>query len=117
MSPLRSFAVLLFAAVAASTGSAFTLAPGRTSSRWAFALGSSSGGDDGENPIECYITNEEGVLIDGEKPDVICTSDPEEYAWMEGVDPKKLVKTEGVADTTECVEGASPKGTPEWHCE
>lgn len=66
----------------------------------------------GEEPIECYVTN-----VGEEKPEVVCTSDPEGYAWFNGIDPEKMKPTDGTSEgTTECVEGYSPKGVPEWEC-
>jgi len=71
-----------------------------------------------DKAVECYITNAKDLYLgDGEKPEVVCTSEPEEYAWFNGLDPKELVPTEGMdSGSLECVEGASPKGTPEWEC-
>mmetsp|Transcript_29710 Transcript_29710/g.38855 ORF Transcript_29710/g.38855 Transcript_29710/m.38855 type:complete len:123 (+) Transcript_29710:266-634(+) len=73
---------------------------------------------DDQAPIECYLTNEEEVVIDGETPQVICTSEPEEYAWFNGIDPDKMKKTDGMEEgKLECVEGSSPRGVEEWECQ
>lgn len=68
-------------------------------------------------PIECYLVTDQAVVAEGEPPKIVCTSEPEEYAWFNGIDPKKLHKTDVVSElSTECVEGASPRGIPEWEC-
>ena len=37
--------------------------------------------DSGDN-IHCYVTNDDNLLLGTEnKPNVVCTSEPEEYAW------------------------------------
>ena len=77
-------------------------------------------GREGEqpSPIECYLVTDQAVVAEGDPPKVVCTSDPEEYAWFNGIDPKKLHKTDVVSElSTECVEGASPRGIPEWECQ
>ena len=67
--------------------------------------------------IECYLVTDEAVLGEGVPPKVVCTSEPEDYAWFNGIDPAKLLKTDTVSElATECVEGASPRGIPEWEC-
>jgi hypothetical protein len=69
-------------------------------------------------PIECYLVTDQAVVAEGDPPKIVCTSDPEEYAWFNGIDPKKLHKTDIVSElSTECVEGASPRGIPEWECQ
>jgi hypothetical protein len=71
-----------------------------------------------EDPIECYLVNQDAVIEDGEKPRIICTSDPEETAWMEGLNREEMIKTEGVENLSgQCVEGHSLTGKPEWECE
>lgn len=68
-------------------------------------------------PIECFVVNDELIEEEGEKPVVVCTSEPDEYAWFNGLDPKAMRPTDGVEEgTVECVEGASYKGLPEWEC-
>jgi hypothetical protein len=72
---------------------------------------------DDDAPVECFLVNTEEVGTDGTKPDVVCTSEPDEYAWFNGLDRNALQPTDGTdSDTTECVEGASVRGTPEWEC-
>ena len=67
-----------------------------------------------EEPIECYVVEDEDVPIYG---DVVCTSAPEEFAWFEGVNRNLMKPTDGTdIDSKECVEGSSPNGTPEWKC-
>lgn len=79
-----------------------------------------------EDPIECYlILDNQTENEDAEetlKPEspfqkVVCTSAPKEYAWFNGIDEENMVllKNEIVA-SLECVEGASPRGIPEWEC-
>ena len=73
--------------------------------------------DDMPPVIECYLVTDEAVLAEGEPPKIVCTSEPEDYAWFNGIDPQKLTKTDTVSElATECVEGASPRGIPEWEC-
>ncbi|KAL7515011.1 hypothetical protein ACHAXN_012861 [Cyclotella atomus] len=68
--------------------------------------------------VTCYIVNEEEIIADGEEPHVVCTGEPEEYAWFNGIDPKMMVKTDGAIEgSMECKEGESYKGKPEWECE
>lgn len=75
------------------------------------------GGAEEEAEIECFIVNDEMVQTEGEKPEVVCTSEPEDFAWFNGIDPDALKPTDGTEEgATECVEGASPRGTPEWEC-
>lgn len=71
-----------------------------------------------EDPIECYLVNEDDVVEDRVKPKVVCTSDPDEYAWMEGLNRRDMIKTDGMENLTgQCIEGASPTGKEEWECE
>ena len=73
--------------------------------------------DDMPSVIECYLVTDEAVLAEGDPPKIVCTSEPEDYAWFNGIDPQKLMKTDTVSElATECVEGASPRGIPEWEC-
>jgi hypothetical protein len=75
---------------------------------------------DENKPMECFLvirTEDESNNVVG-PPQVICTSQPEEYAWFYGIDQQNLVKTDGVhAHAHLCVEGESPRGVPEWECE
>lgn len=75
--------------------------------------------------VQCYLIEDDDDDQDGEgagdlassKPTVVCTSEPEEYAWFNGIDEKKMKPTDGTdTGATECTEGASPRGTPEWEC-
>mmetsp|Transcript_18022 Transcript_18022/g.18242 ORF Transcript_18022/g.18242 Transcript_18022/m.18242 type:complete len:105 (+) Transcript_18022:501-815(+) len=69
--------------------------------------------DIGDN-IHCYVTNDDTHNT----PNVVCTSEPEEYAWFNGIDLHKMRETDGTEEgTKECVEGHSYKGIPEWECE
>ena len=69
--------------------------------------------------IECFIVNyfdmQEGLAT---TPHVVCTSQPDEYAWYHGIDRATMMKkTDGILQgALECVEGASPRGIPEWEC-
>ena len=68
--------------------------------------------------VTCYITNDEEIINDGEKPHVVCTSEKEEYAWFNGIDPKNMRETDGVVEGAEsCVEGENYRGKPEWECD
>ena len=53
-----------------------------------------------------------------EPPTVVCTNDPEEFAWFNGLDVEDLIPTDaGTSEQAlECHEGASPRGIPEWEC-
>ena len=74
-----------------------------------------SAGD--EEVVQCYLIENEDDEEEDEKPSVVCTSEPEEYAWFNGIDEKKMKPTDGTeTGATECVEGASPRGTAEWEC-
>jgi hypothetical protein len=72
---------------------------------------------DDEKAVECFLVNDEDVVENGATPGVVCTSAPDEFAWFNGLDPEALVPTDGTnEDALECVEGASPRGIPEWEC-
>jgi hypothetical protein len=72
---------------------------------------------DDEKATECFLVNDEDVVKNGATPGVICTPEPEDYAWFNGLDPEALLPTDGMSeDAFECVEGASPRGIPEWEC-
>ena len=67
--------------------------------------------------VTCYVTNDEEIVTEGEKPNVVCTSEPEEYAWFNGVDPKAMRKTDGTQEGTDsCIEVESYMGKPVWEC-
>ncbi len=73
--------------------------------------------DNDEDDVTCYVTNDEEIVTEGEKPNVVCTSEPDEYAWFNGVDPKAMRKTDGTEEgTEECIEVESYMGKPEWEC-
>lgn len=73
--------------------------------------------EDNDEDVTCYVTNDEEIVTEGEKPKVVCTSEPEEYAWFNGVDPKAMRKTDGTLEGTEqCIEVESYMGKPEWEC-
>ena len=70
-----------------------------------------------EEAIECFIVNFFEVEEEGAAPHVVCTSQPEEYAWFNGIDRQAMKETDGILEgALECVEGASPRGYPEWEC-
>jgi len=71
-----------------------------------------------DDDVTCYITNDEEIALEGEKPHVVCTSEPEEYAWFNGIDTKAMRKAEDVdiEGNENCVLGESYTGKPEWEC-
>lgn len=71
-----------------------------------------------EQEMQCFIVNFDMVEEDGEIPEVFCTSEPEEFAWFHGKNMKDLKPTDIIKEEAfeECVEGASPRGLPEWEC-
>ena len=70
-----------------------------------------------EQAISCFIVNAFEVEEEGATPEIICTSKPEEYAWFNGIDEGDMKPTNAVVEgVVECVEGASPRGFPEWEC-
>ena len=97
---------------------------------------------DEEKPIQCFIVYGDDINLsrkhnkkkrrrgkhdlkadledlEPEIPKVVCTSNPDEYAWFNGIKPDQLVPTEIVhaARLESCEEGASPRGVPEWVAE
>jgi hypothetical protein len=98
----------------------------RATTRFAFALrihqphASDPAASEGEQrPIECFVVNDLEIKMGEEEvPLVVCTSEPDEYAWFNGIDRAAMrPATEKDAElTTECVEGASPMGIEEWEC-
>ena len=76
--------------------------------------------------VQCYlIENDDDDDQDDEssgdlasaKPTVVCTSEPKEHAWYNGLDENQMKPTDGTdSGATQCIEGASPRGTPEWEC-
>lgn len=72
---------------------------------------------DDEKAIQCFIVNAFQVEEEGAIPEVICTPDPDDYAWFNGLDRETMLPADGHHDDfLECVEGASPRGVPEWEC-
>lgn len=72
---------------------------------------------DDEQAIQCFIVNAFEVEEEGATPEIVCTPEPEEYAWFNGLDRNAMKVTNGeTEDSLECVEGASPRGVPEWEC-
>lgn len=73
--------------------------------------------DQEEEAIACFIVNFFEVEEEGAEPHVVCTSQPDEYAWFNGIERHYMVETDGMLEgALECVEGASPRGFPEWEC-
>ena len=75
--------------------------------------------------VQCYLIENDKDGQDDEssgdltsaKPTVVCTSEPEAYAWYNGLNANQMKPTDGNdSGATECIEGASPRGTPEWEC-
>jgi len=75
--------------------------------------------DEGEADIQCFIVNYGQVESEGATPEVHCTSNVEEFTWFHGYDLDDLVNVKDLPSLslTECVDGASPRGLPEWECE
>jgi hypothetical protein len=72
---------------------------------------------DEDKPVQCFLIqtddNSNTVI-----PQIVCTSNPEEYAWYHGIDEEQMVPTDGMHDKAlQCVEHESPRGVPEWECE
>mmetsp|Transcript_41655 Transcript_41655/g.71313 ORF Transcript_41655/g.71313 Transcript_41655/m.71313 type:complete len:133 (+) Transcript_41655:187-585(+) len=68
--------------------------------------------------VTCYVVNDEEIVTEGEKPHVVCTSEPDDYAWFNGVDPQNMREAHGEEEDAElCVEGESFRGKPEWECD
>eukprot|EP00986_Skeletonema_menzelii_P011269 scaffold5772_cov145-Skeletonema_menzelii.AAC.4 len=68
--------------------------------------------------VTCFIVNDEEIINEGEKPHVVCTSEPEDYAWFNGVDPENMREVDEIVEGVEnCIQGESFKGKPEWECE
>jgi hypothetical protein len=83
---------------------------------------------DEDKPILCYLISTSTTTTttnnDDEQqqqpmiPQIVCTSNPEEYAWYYGIDEEQMVLTDCIHDAAlQCVEGESPRGVPEWECE
>ena len=70
-------------------------------------------------PDHCYVIYPPHAhAAKEEPPTVVCTNDPEEFAWFNGLDVEDLIPTDaGTSEQAlECHEGASPRGIPEWEC-
>lgn len=88
-----------------------------TSSRLFSSPVKTSANEDNDEDVTCYVTNDEEIVTEGEKPKVVCTSEPEAYAWFNGIDSKAMRKTDGTKEGTEqCIEVESYIGKPEWEC-
>ena len=74
--------------------------------------------EDNVDDVECFIVNYDMVEEEGETPEVVCTSQPDEFAWFNGLERNDLKSTESIKDEAfkECIEGSSPTGVPEWEC-
>lgn len=78
----------------------------------------SSSEDPDTDDVTCFVVNDEEIVTEGEKPHVVCTAEPDDYAWFNGVDPKAMREARGEEnDAEECVAGESFRGEPEWECE
>ena len=94
--------------------SSFSLCPGFKHVQRGTALRSSV---DDEKAMQCFIVNAFEVDEEGALPEIICTPEPEEYAWFNGISRESMRPADGVhQDFLECVEGYSPRGIPEWEC-
>ena len=72
---------------------------------------------DDEKAIQCFIVNAFEVEEEGAEPEVVCTPEPEDYAWFNGLERDAMKPMEESNEKfLECVEGASPRGVPEWEC-
>ncbi|CAB9504844.1 expressed unknown protein [Seminavis robusta] len=70
---------------------------------------------DEDKPIECFLVFTEDDDSVAAPPQVVCTSQPDEYAWFNGIKRDNLVPTDGVHEhAVQCVEGESPRGSPWW---
>jgi hypothetical protein len=49
--------------------------------RAAFGMRLASSVDD-DKAVECFIVNDEEVYTEGVPPEVVCTSEPDGYAWF-----------------------------------
>mmetsp|Transcript_1078 Transcript_1078/g.2518 ORF Transcript_1078/g.2518 Transcript_1078/m.2518 type:complete len:127 (+) Transcript_1078:172-552(+) len=67
--------------------------------------------------VTCYVVNDEEMIEENADPQVVCTSEPDDYAWFNGIDPKAMRETDGTEEGAgECVETENYKGKPEWEC-
>ena len=96
--------------------SSFSVWPGkiRQGIKRSTALASSV---DDEKVIQCFIVNAFEVDEEGAFPEVVCTPEPDEYAWFNGLSRESMRPADGINEgSLECVEGYSPRGVPEWEC-
>jgi hypothetical protein len=119
---MRPILAILISATVAFHADAFTASPRkayvpiRQHSNTIGTVQSVIHGED-EKAVECFLVNDEDVVENGATPGVVCTSAPDEYAWFNGLDPEALLPTDDINEhALECVEGASPRGIPEWEC-
>jgi hypothetical protein len=79
---------------------------------------------DEDKPIQCFLLQVDADHDDASPspspspPEVICTSNPDEYAWFNGIQREDMIPaTDGIYDeAVQCVQGESPRGVPEWEC-
>ena len=73
---------------------------------------------DDEKVMQCFIVNAFEVDEEGALPEIICTPEPDDYAWFNGLSREAMRPADGILseDALECVEGYSPRGVPEWEC-
>mmetsp|Transcript_70116 Transcript_70116/g.106026 ORF Transcript_70116/g.106026 Transcript_70116/m.106026 type:complete len:148 (+) Transcript_70116:94-537(+) len=133
VSSARAFQPLPMTQHAASTSSSSTTSlfynedPERSNHRVSTSPKNKQHRQSSEPPMECYLVEEDDEEVDDfesenslayQKPRVVCTTAPDEYAWFNGIDPERLIPTDATeTGALECVEGASPRGIPEWECE
>ena len=111
---MRNLLLLAFLQLLAIVSS-FSLWPViRHGKRGGTTLGSSV---DDERAIQCFIVNAFEVDEEGAFPEIVCTPEPDEYAWFNGIPKEAMQPADAVhEDFLECVEGYSPRGVPEWEC-
>jgi hypothetical protein len=69
--------------------------------------------------IQCFIVNAFEVEEEGVEPEIVCTPEPDDYAWFNGLERENMKPANTVTasgDFLECKEGAAPRGVPEWEC-
>lgn len=136
---MRLSAAILLLVLVAHNANAFVVTPPTTTTRTTQSLlfaATDKAGDDVKTEVasaetatqeeeeesrnvECFVVGQ-GDLVgpDGEKPEVVCTSHPEEYAWLNGIDPQAMTPTDGMEEgSLECVEGHPTRGgVDEYEC-
>ena len=83
-----------------------------------------------DEPVECFLVEDDSD-DNSAPPRVVCTSQPDEYAWFHGIDRDHLIPTRTIDEkdaaaaslldnhenaALECVQEESPRGIPEWEC-